>query len=100
LTILAGDSVVVFRDAQLPAVPLAAGGLDTSVVARLFRSNKLRNRSTESLHGDRAVPFATPFGTSLDNAEQVGWGIVFHDETPQEVRFTLGGAPAGDVVQY
>jgi hypothetical protein len=31
----------------------------------------------ESLHGDSAVPFAAPFGTSLDRPDQVGWGVIF-----------------------
>ena len=43
----------------------------------------------EELHGDRAVPFAPPFGMSLDNVSQVGWGIVFHEDTPQEIRDAL-----------
>ena len=36
----------------------------------------------ESLHGDRAVPFAPPYGLSLDNVAQVGWAIVFPEDTP------------------
>jgi hypothetical protein len=43
----------------------------------------------EELHGDRAVPFAPPYGMSLDNASQVGWGIVFHEDTPQEIKEAL-----------
>ena len=43
----------------------------------------------EALHGDRAVPFAPPFGMSLDNPTQVGWAIVFHEDTPQEIREAL-----------
>jgi hypothetical protein len=43
----------------------------------------------QSLHGDRAVPFGPPFGMSLDNPAQVGWGVVFHQDTPREVRDAL-----------
>ena len=43
----------------------------------------------EELHGDRAVPFAPPFGMRLDDVSQVGWGIVFHEDTPQEIRDAL-----------
>jgi hypothetical protein len=43
----------------------------------------------ESLHGDSAVPFAAPFGTSLDRPDQVGWGVIFHEETPEDVRLAL-----------
>ena len=45
--------------------------------------------SYESLHGDRAVPFAPPFGMSLADVSQAGWGIVFHEDAPQDVKDAL-----------
>ena len=43
----------------------------------------------ESLHSDRAVPFAPPYGMSLDNLAQVGWGIILPEGTPDDVRAAL-----------
>ena len=46
-------------------------------------------KAYENLHGDRAAAFGVPFGVSLDNAAQVGWGVVFHEETPPEIKEAL-----------
>ena len=36
--------------------------------------------------------FGVPFGVDLDQPAQAGWGIIFHPDTPQDVRSALGTA--------
>lgn len=33
--------------------------------------------------------FAVPFGVDLQKPEEAGWGIIFHEDTPQDVRTAL-----------
>jgi hypothetical protein len=43
----------------------------------------------ENLVGDSQLEFAVPYGTSLDQVGQVGWGVVFHEDASQDVRDAL-----------
>ena len=37
-------------------------------------------------HGEAVRGFHMPFGVDLQQLDETGWGIVFHEDTPQEVR--------------
>ena len=39
--------------------------------------------------GEVAKPFGLPYGLALDNLEDVGWGIVSHEDTAADVRAAL-----------
>jgi hypothetical protein len=41
------------------------------------------------VHGDKPRSFALPFDMDPNKLEESGWGIVFHTDTPQEVRDAL-----------
>src|SRR6201999_400728 len=41
------------------------------------------------LHAERDRSFGVPFGVDLDKPEQAGWGIVFHPDTPADIRAAL-----------
>ena len=38
---------------------------------------------------DHERAFAVPFGVDLEKPEEAGWGIIFHEDTPQDVRKAL-----------
>jgi len=42
-----------------------------------------------NVHGDQDRSFGIPFGVDLDNPAQAGWGIIFHPDTPENVRAAL-----------
>jgi hypothetical protein len=41
------------------------------------------------LHGEAPRSFGLPFGVDFDKLEDAGWGIVFHEDTPPDVRAAL-----------
>jgi hypothetical protein len=45
-------------------------------------------RTFEETHGDKPRSFELPFGVT-EKLEDAGWGIVFHEDTPPEVRKAL-----------
>lgn len=45
--------------------------------------------SIRDLHGEQPRSFGLPFGVEFDKLEEVGWGIIFHEDTPQNVRTAL-----------
>jgi CHAT domain/Cytosol aminopeptidase family, N-terminal domain len=42
-----------------------------------------------ALHGETPRSFGLPFGVDFDKLEDAGWGIVFHEDTPQDIRGAL-----------
>src|SRR5262249_49730315 len=46
--------------------------------------------SMRNLHGDQPQSFGLPFDVAFDKLEKTGWGIIFHEDTPQDVRIALG----------
>ena len=46
------------------------------------------------LHGDRPRSFGLPFGVDYDKLDEAGWGVVFHEDTPQDVRAALASLVA------
>ncbi len=45
--------------------------------------------SFDKLRGDKPRSFGLPFGMDTNKLEEAGWGIIFHEDTPQEVRKAL-----------
>ena len=45
--------------------------------------------SVRDLHGEQPRSFGLPFGIKFDLLDEAGWGIVFHPDTPQDVRAAL-----------
>ena len=45
--------------------------------------------SVRDLHGEQPRSFGLPFGIKFDLLEEAGWGIIFHEDTPQDVRTAL-----------
>lgn len=41
------------------------------------------------LHAERGRAFGIPFGIDLQKPAEAGWGIIFHQDTPQDVRAAL-----------
>jgi hypothetical protein len=46
-------------------------------------------RDISALHGDREITFARGFGTDFGKLDQAGWGVVFHEDTPADIRNAL-----------
>ena len=46
-------------------------------------------RSFSELHAERPRSFSVPFGMDAAKLEEAGWGIIFHEDTPQDVRVAL-----------
>jgi hypothetical protein len=42
-----------------------------------------------ALHGEAQRSFAPPFGVDLEKIGEAGWGIVFHQDTPADIRAAL-----------
>jgi CHAT domain/Peptidase family C25 len=57
------------------------------IAKRVFQRPRLDKFS--DVHEVHARSFGIPFGVDLDQPGQVGWGIVFHPDTPQDVRAAL-----------
>lgn len=45
--------------------------------------------SFQQLHEDKPRSFALPFGVDFNQLSQSGWGIIFHEQTPQDIRAAL-----------
>ena len=45
--------------------------------------------SVRGLHGEQPRSFGLPFGINFDLLEEAGWGIIFHEDTPQDIRAAL-----------
>jgi CHAT domain/Peptidase family C25 len=43
----------------------------------------------EAVHAETPRSFGVPFGMDPSKLEEAGWGIVFHEDTPQDVRGAL-----------
>ena len=41
------------------------------------------------MHTDKPRAFGVPFGVNLEKPEEAGWGIIFNEDTPQDVRKAL-----------
>ena len=57
------------------------------IAKRVFQRPELDKFSDVHAGHDRS--FGVPFGVDLDQPAQAGWGIIFHPDTPQEVRAAL-----------
>jgi len=42
-----------------------------------------------AVHSDQPRSFGIPCGVDLEKPEEAGWGIIFHEDTPQDVRKAL-----------
>ena len=45
--------------------------------------------SFQQLHEHKPRSFALPFGVDFNQLSQSGWGIIFHEQTPQDIRAAL-----------
>ena len=54
------------------------------IAKRVFQRPGLDKFS--DVHAEHDRSFAVPFGVDLDQPAQAGWGIIFHPDTPQDVR--------------
>lgn len=45
--------------------------------------------SLAAVHKQQPRAFGVPFGVDLEKPEEAGWGIVFHEDTPQDIRQAL-----------
>ena len=43
----------------------------------------------DKLRGDKPRSFGLPFGMDTNKLAEAGWGIVFHEDTPHEIRTAL-----------
>ena len=46
------------------------------------------------LHGETPRSFGLPFGVDFDKLEDAGWGIIYHDYTPPDIRAALASLVA------
>jgi hypothetical protein len=60
-------------------------------IEELAKTVRVRPGGAEflDLHTDAARSFAPPFGMDLEKIEEVGWGIVYHEDTPKVLRDAL-----------
>lgn len=58
-------------------------------LAKDVRVNPGVTSSIRDLHGEQPRSFGLPFGVEFDKLEGAGWAIVFHENTPQDVRTAL-----------
>src|SRR5205085_7434517 len=57
------------------------------IAKRVFQRPRLDKFGDMHAQHDRS--FGVPFGVDLDQPQQAGWGIIFHPDTPQDVRAAL-----------
>jgi Peptidase family C25 len=57
------------------------------IAKRIFQRPGLDKFS--DVHAEHDRSFGVPFGVDLDQPPQAGWGIIFHPDTPQDVRAAL-----------